>query len=218
MIYSSQSTVNGLQKRARLLLRGVFSTVNCQLSTGFTLIETLIAISLLMIAIVAPMSLAEQSLMSAYYARDQITASYLAQEGIEAVRAVRDGNILQEALWNSSSSGSPPDLFAGIPIGGYFTIDAHTNPPTLAACSSNPCSTSESTLRTDGELYGYDSTWTPTNFQRVASATVVRYDSNNIPQEIRVTVTVTWRTGSYQTRSIALSDNFYRWVNTGAAQ
>ena len=53
---------------------------------GFTLVETLAAITLIMVAIVAPMGLTVQSLSVAYYARDQITASNLAQEGIEAVK------------------------------------------------------------------------------------------------------------------------------------
>ncbi len=61
---------------------------------GFTLIETLVAVSLLVIAIVAPMSLVSQALTTAYYARDQVAAYSLAQDGIESVRAVRDGNLL----------------------------------------------------------------------------------------------------------------------------
>ena len=49
---------------------------------GFTLIETLVAVSLLTVAIVAPMTLTARSLSAAYYARDQITAFHLAQEAI----------------------------------------------------------------------------------------------------------------------------------------
>src|SRR5665213_1019796 len=75
---------------------------------GFTLVETLAAISLITIAIVAPMALTVQSLQAAYYARDQITASNLAQEGIEAIRSVRDGNIL------ATAKGTATDLFQGI--------------------------------------------------------------------------------------------------------
>ena len=74
-----------------------FTQVPTSESKGFTLIETMVAISILMVAIVAPMSLAAQSLSAAYYARDQITAFYLAQEGIEVVRSVRDTNILKIA-------------------------------------------------------------------------------------------------------------------------
>lgn len=62
--------------------------------TGFTLLETLVAVAVLLMALLGPFSIAQQSLKSAYYARDQITAFYLAQEGIEFVRAVRDENYL----------------------------------------------------------------------------------------------------------------------------
>ena len=64
-------------------------------NSGFTLIETLVAISLLSVSIVAPMALASQSLAAAYYARDQITAYHLAQEAIEAMRSIRDRQILK---------------------------------------------------------------------------------------------------------------------------
>src|SRR3954464_3392894 len=77
---------------------------------GFTLLETMVAVSLLAVAIVAPMSLTAQSLASAYYARDEVTAFYLAQEGLEAVRNVRDNNILQ-----NSQGGTLVDLLNGIP-------------------------------------------------------------------------------------------------------
>ena len=78
--------------------------------TGFTLLETLVAITLLTIAIVAPMSLTTQALGSAYYARDQITASYLAQEGLEAVRSVRDANIISNSLGGRSTATRWPSF------------------------------------------------------------------------------------------------------------
>src|SRR6185312_6491921 len=79
---------------------------------GLTLIETMVAIALLMLALIPPMSLASQALTSAFYARNQITAFYLAQEGIEIVRAVRDANIIALAEGNSSVN-----IFDNIPHG-----------------------------------------------------------------------------------------------------
>jgi Tfp pilus assembly protein PilV len=57
---------------------------------AFTLIEALVAISVLMVAITGPMILAQKSLSEADLAKDQSTASFLAQDGIEAVLNIRD--------------------------------------------------------------------------------------------------------------------------------
>lgn len=186
---------------------------------GFTLIETMVAITLLSVAIVAPMSLAAQSLASAYYARDQVTAFYLAQEAIEAVRAVRDTQIL---LIAQSGNASSINLFGEIPSGDTpFTIDARQTDPSqaIAECPTGGvaptynCPPLEIDGR-DGALYGYDSGWTPTNFTRVVRAHFIGTGED----EIRVTVTVSWQTGSFQTRNFSISEDMYRWVNDGVSQ
>jgi type II secretory pathway pseudopilin PulG len=78
---------------------------------AFTLLETLVAVSILIMALLGPFSIAQQSLKSAYYARDQVTAYYLAQEGIEFVRAVRDQNYLAGTDWlvgiDAACTGKP---------------------------------------------------------------------------------------------------------------
>ena len=182
--------------------------VNFQSSSrtfGFTLIETLVAISLLMTAIVAPMALAAQSLASAYYARDQITAYFLAQEAIEAVRSVRDGNILHDAL----SNGSPRDLLSTIPVGQNFTIDSTTNTMT-------PCFGACSALQTNGEFYGYGdggSGWKATPFTRTVFAKFVAGTTD----EVQITSTVSWKTGSYNIRTFSITENLYRWIADGSA-
>lgn len=63
-------------------------------NTGFTLVETLIAISILMLAIAGPLYTASRVLVAAEAARYQLTASQLAQEGIEYVRMMRDDEFL----------------------------------------------------------------------------------------------------------------------------
>ncbi|MEK7101886.1 MAG: prepilin-type N-terminal cleavage/methylation domain-containing protein [Patescibacteria group bacterium] len=62
---------------------------------GFTLIETMVAITILTFAIAGPMFTASRSIIAAQTARDQLTAMYLAQEGIEYVRMMRDNAYLE---------------------------------------------------------------------------------------------------------------------------
>ncbi len=185
--------------------------------SGFTLIETLVAISLLTVAIVAPMSLTSQALNSAYYARDQMTASYLAQEALEGVRNIRDNNILTNAR------GGNVDLMNGIPSGHAFTIDTITNQtsdtvPASPACpfSSGAYVCPQLQLDPTGTFYGYGSGWTNSQFTRSVNTCFVQADGSCTAvttDEIKVTVTVSWQTGSIQRRTITLSENLYRWTN-----
>jgi prepilin-type N-terminal cleavage/methylation domain-containing protein len=198
-----------------MIMKTEHTIPSAPVSSGFTLIETMVAISLLSVAIVAPMTLTAQSLKTAYYARDQITASYLAQEGIEGVRAIRDSQILQIA---QSPNGSQINLFGPIPVGQNFTVDAHQ---TGAEDAIATCASTCPPLQTDGTLYGYSAGWTATNFTRTVYACYVQQISpgtcNGTPSdEMHLSVTVTWQTGAFQTRSFSISENLYRWVNDGS--
>ena len=187
-------------------------------SSGMTLIETLVAISILAVAIVAPMTLTMQSLTSAYYARDQVVMFNLAQEAIESVRGVRDGNILKIAL-NSTSTctddGLPMHLLCNIPIDGDFTIDTRITDPHTAihSCASDPGGVCPF-LQTDPAqtLYGYESGWTDTQFRRTVYAEYVGGNTD----EIRITVTVVRVTGQHQLPPVVLHENLYKWVDDGS--
>lgn len=67
---------------------------------GFTLIETMVAVSILTLAVAGPLYSASRAIVAAVTARDQLIASYLAQEGIEYVRAMRDATFLNAAALN----------------------------------------------------------------------------------------------------------------------
>lgn len=213
LVFSFKFLVRAWQCSFAFLLK----TKNAKLKThqGFTLVETLAAVSLLSIAIVAPMVLTMQSISSAYLARDQITAFYLAQEAIESVHAIRDGQILQIAL--TPSGGQPIDLFG--PLAPYanrqpFYIDATNN--SIQACQGT-CPK----LKTDGPngtLYGYSGT-TDTIFTRTVIACYVQANGcagTPATNEMRLTVTVSWKTGSFAERSFSISEDLYRWIEDGS--
>jgi len=65
-------------------------TININNKKAFTLIEALVAISILMIAIASPMTLVQKSLSTATLSKDQMIAAFLAQDAIEAVKNIRD--------------------------------------------------------------------------------------------------------------------------------
>jgi prepilin-type N-terminal cleavage/methylation domain-containing protein len=94
--------------------------------SGFSLVEVLIAISILLIATVGPMTIAARSAQSAQYAREQNTAFFLAQEGIEAVMALRADRGI--AHINNPS---------GVLSTGWLTLSGMNNcqPPNVNGCS-----------------------------------------------------------------------------------
>ncbi len=65
-------------------------------SSGFTLIEALVAIAILTISVAGPLVTASRAIVAAQNTSNQLTATYLAQEGIEDVRAMRDDAYLYE--------------------------------------------------------------------------------------------------------------------------
>ncbi len=96
---------------------------------GFTLIETLVAIFIFSTALVALATVSARGVSSVNRAKEVIIAEYLAQEGLEIVRNVRDTTTL--------GNGTPWDI--------NFSMCTATSPcditysalvPTLALCGS----------------------------------------------------------------------------------
>ena len=76
----------------------------------------MVAVTILTFAVAGPLFTASRTLVAAQTARDQLIASYLAQEGIEYVRAMRDnaylsayqdgGTDISSVAWDEFLSGS----------------------------------------------------------------------------------------------------------------
>jgi prepilin-type N-terminal cleavage/methylation domain-containing protein len=176
-------------------------------SSGFTLVETLIAVSILAIATAGPLYTASRALVAAETARDQLTASYLAQEGIEYVRMMRDDAFLYAYSrndpaatansWADFTSGASawsitqcitnvctldPTLPMGYGPSSSLTALSGTMPLYLTNCPSGPASCTPPNIYTQRNLT--DSMQTPfTRTIQVVSGT----------NEEKVISTVSWK-------------------------
>ncbi len=105
---------------------------------GFTIVETLVAITVLMISVAGPLVVASKGLSAALYARDQVIASYLAQESMEVIKNTRDNNLAAGSGWlngigdasNCTSSTNPCDASA---------VSLTSPPTTPTGCSAGSC-------------------------------------------------------------------------------
>lgn len=101
---------------------------------GFTIVETLVAITVLMIAIAGPLVVASRGLVGASLSKNQMVASYLAQESMEAIKNIRDNNIYNGANWLTNLVGctiaAPCDASA---------IDGASQMPSIKAGCASMC-------------------------------------------------------------------------------
>jgi len=85
----------------------MFDSTKIKNKNGFTIIETIVAIFILTVGIIACSILADQVFRSSATAKDRLIAVNLAQEGIEVIRNIRDNS------WLASDSTWKDDLPVG---------------------------------------------------------------------------------------------------------
>lgn len=159
---------------------------------GFTLVETLVAIAILMIALVGPYFSIQQAIVTSYAARDQLIASQLAQEGQEYIHFLRNTNYLSSASWTAGMDNC---------FGQYgCTVDPAQN--TIAACTSSGC---PALMQATNGLYTQTGNYPTTRFTR----TVTMQTLNTY--EVQVTVTVNWIT-EHHPYSVTVVDDIYNWL------
>lgn len=172
---------------------------------GFTLIETLVAISILLIAVAGPMVVVSQALTTSYYARDQITAFYLAQDAIEYIRNVKDTNLSGRTDPNIQALS---DLEYCVLSNGCIidTVNRRVS-------SVNPGSIPVLRYNSETGQYSYNNSDEDSPFSRVIVITENELPKdelgNTIPAEYKVVVTVSWQTAARTTRTITLTEYLY---------
>ena len=181
-------------------------------ATGFTLIETLVAVAIIALAVAGPLSAVNSGLVASYIARDQMTASYLAQEGAEYLRAVRDDAYLakypdsqaSEEGWGDFLTYINPCLADDNP-NKACTVDPSKNTPSegLVTCVDSDCPV----LYLKNNRYTTESTGGKlTLFTRTVQITTLSPTAT----EVRVTSKVSWETRG-QPYSVTVSNHLTPW-------
>lgn len=182
---------------------------------GFTLVETLVAISILLVGVSAAFAAAQSGLSSTTAVKDRITAIFLAQEGMEMVRNLKDENLLEQNL--SGDANSPYWLNgmvgAGAPCGTVATptscdFSFRDNEPNIkfVTCdaSNSNCKLNIGNFGAIGNRYTHEPSATQiSKFTRNISFLVS--ESGN-KKEALVTVEVKW--GAHE---IEVTNSLFNW-------
>lgn len=173
-------------------------TYSLRKGEGFTLVEALIAITILVFAIVAPLTMASLGLHSAQFSKDYVVASYLAQEGIEYIRNTRDTNVLSGSSWLTTISG----VCGG---GDGCIVDGFLAPASSLAACSGTCSA----LLFDTSTGAYQHT---SNANTITSpfTRTVKVTERVAGVEADVEVTVSWTSGTIN-RNVVAKTILFNW-------
>ena len=169
---------------------------NVTMKSGFTLMEAIVAIFVITTGIVGVLSLVTQTISSATISKDKLIAAYLAQEGIEIVRNIRDTNWLQGLSWDNGLGA------------GEYEVDYNA---VLTFCPSI-CDYDHNLrfLKIDGGFYNYDS-GNNTSFKRKITISEEVYPpGSGYYDKMIVRVEVLWEEKG-KPHSVSAQENLYNW-------
>ena len=157
------------------------------MSKGFTLLETMVAISILALALAGVLSLASLGVRSSSGAANQIRAFFLASEAVEYVRNKRDSNVMTGADWLAGLGGCESGCY----------IDAYND--TITTCVGGSCPKIKFDPETN--IFGYLSGSETVFTREVAITQVVSY-------ETKLTSKISWMQGGIS-REFVLEERLF---------
>ncbi len=178
-----------------------------QKNKGFTLVETLVAISIFTVSILALFSILARGISDTNYAKRKIVAAYLAQEGVESIRNMRDTYVLYTDT-TQNDWGKFQAKLAPCNLGnecGFNNGVLSTDPSFIFKCSSssNGCN-----LYLNNGSYNTNSIGSDSGYVRKIWMLPIGNGNTN---EVRIFSQVSWaqNSGNY---NIVFSEDLFNWV------
>jgi len=160
---------------------------------AFTLIETIIAITLVTVVITAVTGLILSTLLANQRNLHSLQALYLAQENLEAVRFMRDSNWLQNYAWNGGANLWGSDFDSG---GTPFYLKEEACSPPSSACFSLSNDEKEGVFTTEnGFKFTRSVTFTPVEDEEALEVTaLVTWIDKGVPRSVNLSTYLTnWK-------------------------
>lgn len=151
---------------------------------GFTLIEIIVATFLLTVGTAGAYSLIQKTIIFTSISASQLQASYLAQEGIEIIRNIRDTNYLEGDLWDD-----------GIALGEDYRLDYQSDSFPELVCGPY--------LKSNGSFYACSAD-EDSKFQR--KITVAKPEAD----KMTVSIEVSWQERGNSHQVLAQTE-LYNW-------
>jgi len=209
---------------------------------GFTIMETMVAIFIIMLAITGPMVFTQNALRAAFLSRDQITAFFLAQDAIEYIKNIRDGHVVNII---NSPSDTPDGWMGNGKLRQYCmgddndnkgcTVDTKEAEDQIRSCQTEgtpgcvvdgsdnltkytPLNYKDNAYFTNKDLSG--GTIVPSLFAReIKMKDLYKGDPIKGNREVEVTVTIRWKSHEgVGTREVVVKENIFNWANALISQ
>lgn len=171
---------------------------NKKYNAGFTIIESLVVVFVISMGLVAILSSVIPALDISGNIRDTFIASNLVQEGLEAVRAIRDRN------WLLDSDPAPPNPFSG-GLAGEWIVQWDSDSLTAIPLTGEPF------LKIDSSgLYNY-LIGADTVFRRKITIEEVNPDPDPEIEEMRIISEVRWTTKRGIPKVVRAESHLFNW-------
>ncbi len=155
-------------------------------SGGYLIIESMIGISIAVVGLLGVLALLSRSVGLNRTVSNQLTANYLAAEGVEISKNIIDTNIIQGNPWNQ-----------GFDMDGKFEAD-------YSSANLEPNQNRRILFDNLSNLYGY-ANGSQSPFTRIISVHPVG------PDEIKINSTVSWTDRGSGKFQVSVEDHFFNW-------